>query len=128
MKTIKLSESDLNRIVKKIIEEQESNEGILDPLKNIASGLKGTWRGEGYDYFKYLSSLHNQINSLQKLDKPNHQIMTKLVDLKNKIGLSKMDTQKKKNITDAIDFAINHFTQYTNTINHIEKLISQKIS
>ena len=50
-KVIKLTESDLEKIVQKVIEEQETQEGLGD----IYQGLKGVWRGEGYDYFKYLS-------------------------------------------------------------------------
>ena len=48
-KVIKLTEADLENIVRKVIEEQETQEGVFDPLVNAAQGLKGVWRGEGYD-------------------------------------------------------------------------------
>jgi len=127
-KVIKLTEADLENIVRKVIEEQETQEGIFDPLVNAAQGLKGVWRGEGYDYFKYLSSLRGLTRKLKKLDAPNVKIMTQLTDLKNKVTVSKMPTDKKQNLIDTIDKAIAHFNAYSNLINTIEQLSSQKLA
>jgi Glu-tRNA(Gln) amidotransferase subunit E-like FAD-binding protein len=127
-KVIKLTEADLENIVRKVIEEQETQEGVFDPLVNAAQGLKGVWRGEGYDYFKYLSSLRGLTRKLKKLDAPNVKIMTQLTDLKNKVTVSKMPTDKKQNLINTIDKAIAHFNAYSNLINTIEQLSSQKLS
>jgi len=127
-KVIKLTEADLENIVRKVIEEQETQEGVFDPLVNAAQGLKGVWRGEGYDYFKYLSSLRGLTRKLKKLDAPNVKIMTQLTDLKNKVTVSKMPAAKKQNLIDTIDKAIAHFNAYSNLINTIEQLSSQKLS
>jgi Glu-tRNA(Gln) amidotransferase subunit E-like FAD-binding protein len=127
-KVIKLTEADLENIVRKVIEEQETQEGIFDPLVNAAQGLKGVWRGEGYDYFKYLSSLRGLTRKLKKLDAPNVKIMTQLTDLKNKVTVSKMPTDKKQNLINTIDKAIAHFNAYSNLINTIEQLSSQKLA
>jgi hypothetical protein len=106
------------------IKKEEPTEGVSD----MVSGLKGAWRGEGYDYFKYLSNLKRQMSSLQKLDKPNHKIMTELGSLKNKITSSKMPPQKRDNLIRTIDAAIGHFNSYTNLIQQIEGLASQKLN
>jgi HEPN domain-containing protein len=127
-KVIKLTEADLENIVRKVIEEQETQEGIFDPLVNAAQGLKGVWRGEGYDYFKYLSSLRGLTRKLKKLDAPNVKIMTQLTDLKNKVTVSKMPAAKKQNLIDTIDKAIAHFNAYSGLINTIEQLASQKLT
>lgn len=127
-KVIKLTEADLENIVRKVIEEQETQEGIFDPLVNAAQGLKGVWRGEGYDYFKYLSSLRGLTRKLKKLDAPNVKIMTQLTDLKNKVTVSKMPAAKKQNLIDTIDKAIAHFNAYSGLINTIEQLASQKLA
>jgi HEPN domain-containing protein len=127
-KVIKLTEADLENIVRKVIEEQETQEGIFDPLVNAAQGLKGVWRGEGYDYFKYLSSLRGLTRKLKKLDAPNVKIMTQLTDLKNKVTVSKMPAAKKQNLIDTIDKAIAHFNAYSGLINTIEQLSSQKLA
>ena len=127
-KVIKLTEADLENIVRKVIEEQETQEGVFDPLVNAAQGLKGVWRGEGYDYFKYLSSLRGLTRKLKKLDAPNVKIMTQLTDLKNKVTVSKMPAAKKQNLIDTIDKAIAHFNAYSGLINTIEQLASQKLT
>jgi HEPN domain-containing protein len=126
-KVIKLTESDLENIVRKVIEEQETQEGVFDPLVNAAQGLKGVWRGEGYDYFKYLSSLRGLTRKLKKLDAPNVKIMAQLTDLKNKVTISKMPAAKKQNLINTIDKAIAHFNAYSGLINTIEQLASQKL-
>jgi len=106
------------------IKKEEPTEGISD----MVSGLKGVWRGEGYDYFKYLSSLKRYMNSLQKLDKPNQKIMNELSSLKNKITSSKMPPQKRDNLIRTIDSAIGHFNSYTNLVQQIGTLASQKLN
>jgi hypothetical protein len=85
MKIVKLTERDITYFVKKVLKEQAQNEGI----KDVYSGLKGVWRGDGYDYYKYLNSLRGSIRDLKRLDKPNHKIMGTLDDLVNKMSLSK---------------------------------------
>jgi hypothetical protein len=124
MKTIRLTETDINRLVKKVLIEQEQNEGIGD----VFSGLKGAWRGDGYDYYKYLSSLRGSIRELKRLDKPNHKIMDTLDDLVNKMSTSKMDNTKKNNIISAVNAAQSNFKNYTRILDDIERLISKKIN
>ena len=127
-KVIRLTETELNNLVKRVIQEQEMEEGIFDPLVNAAQGLKGVWRGEVYDYFKYLSSLRGLTRKLKKLDAPNVKIMTQLTDLKNKVTVSKMPPDKRQNLIDTIDKAIGHFNAYSNLINTIEQLATQRLS
>ena len=127
MKIVKLTEKDIRLLVKKVLEEQEKTENILSPVKNVYSGLKGVWRGDGYDYYKYLSSLRESIKDLKKLDVPNHKIMKTLESLSSKIKMSKMDDRKKNNIIDAIGAAKNHFDSYSKVIDDIERLINKKI-
>ena len=126
-----LKEQDIDLLVRKIkikLNESETKEGIFDPIKDAYTGLKGVWRGEGYDYFKYLSSLQSQIKTLKRLDEPNKKIFLNLNNLKQKIQSSKMSQQKKDNIENAINLAIQHFDAYQNLLDSIENLIKQKIS
>lgn len=127
-KVVKLTESDLERIVVKVIQEQEMEEGIFDPIVDRYQGLKGVWRGEGYDYFKHLSSLRGLTRQLKKLDRPNIKIMDELLTLKGKVSSSKMPPDKKQNLTDTIDKAIQHFNAYSTLINTIEQMASQRLS
>ena len=127
-KVIKLTEADLEKIVKRVIEEQETQEGVFDPLVNAYQGLKGVWRGEGYDYFKYLSSLKGITRKLKKLDEPNVKVMGDLYQLRTKVDTSKMPTDKKSNLLNTIDAAMNHFKSYSTLINKIEQLSTQKLA
>lgn len=127
-KVIKLTEADLEKIVKQVIEEQETQEGVFDPLVNAYQGLKGVWRGEGYDYFKYLSSLRGITRKLKKLDEPNVKVMGDLYQLRSKVDTSKMPQDKKTNLLGAIDSAMDHFKSYSTLINKIEQLATQRLA
>lgn len=127
-KIVKITEQDLARIVKKTIEEQEMEEGLFDGVKDAYQGLKGVWRGEGYDYYKYTSSLRNIAKKLKKLDEPNHKTMIELNSLKSKVGASKMDKTKKQNLVDTIDKAIQYFNAYAGLIDKIDQIASTKLS
>jgi hypothetical protein len=127
-KVIKLNESDLINLIQRVIKESTIEEGIFGGISDIGQGLKGVWRGEGYDYFKYINTLKRITQDLKKLDAPNHKIMIKLTELKNKIGSSKMNQQKKDNLTNAIDQSIRHFTAYAGLIDQIEQKANQKLN
>jgi HEPN domain-containing protein len=126
-KIIYLTESDLYRISEKIIKEGEIEEGIFDGISNIYQGLKGVWRGEGFEFFKHLSSLKNLAKELKKLDKPNVKIMTKLTELKSKISSSKMPDDKKGQLIYEIDEALKNFNEYSTHIDNLEKVASERL-
>jgi len=54
--------------------------------------------------------------------------MTQLTDLKNKVSASKMPPDKRQNLIDTIDKAIGHFNAYSNLINTIEQLATQRLA
>jgi len=109
----KLSESDITRIVNKVIKEQETTEGPLDSLGDIYRGVKGVKRGYGMDYFQNMSKLDRLVKKLKKLDEPNVKVMTELTDLKTKVSTL---------IMNLIDNSVYHFNTY-NRIN--DQIISQ---
>jgi seryl-tRNA synthetase len=125
-----------NKRIRQIILEETSQNGevdenvlnkIVDPFRNMVTGVKGVWRGEGYDFYKYLSELRNVARDLQKLDQPNNKIMDKLTDLSNKIQNSKMEDRKKRAINAAINKAQGHFEEYSKYIKLIETDINKII-
>jgi len=124
-KKIIISEEERKNILEK---HSEPKEGIFTPVKSMYQGLKGVWRGEGYDYYKYVSSLRTISRKLKKLDEPNHKIMNDLNSLKNKVNISKMDPTKKQNLVDSIDKAIQHFNAYAGLIDKIDQIASNKLS
>lgn len=112
-KTVKLKESDLERIVKKILSEQEVEEGILDNVKDFYRGVKGMKRGYGMDYFQNMSRLEKLISKLKKLDVPNHQVMNELSQLKSKVSALNMPQQRKNALLALIDNSLFHFEKYS---------------
>ena len=117
-----LSEPDITRIVNKVIQEQETNEGPLDSLRDIYRGVKGIKRGYGMDYFQNMSRLDRLVRKLKKLDEPNVAVMSELADLKTKVSTLNMPQQRKQAIMNLIDNSIYHFNTY-NRIN--DQIISQ---
>lgn len=126
-KIIKLTESDIKRLVNKVIEEKEIEEGIFDPIKDIYHGVRGFARGQGYSYSKYTSSLQNLVKDLQRLDRPNHKIMTELTNLRKKVEGSNMPMDRKNELLRNIDGAINNFNTYANFIKRIDELTSNTL-
>ncbi len=121
-KVIRLTESDITRIVNKVIKEQETTEGPLDSLGDIYRGVKGVKRGYGMDYFQNMSKLDRLVKKLKKLDEPNVKVMTELADLKTKVSTLNMPQQRKQAIMNLIDNSVYHFNTY-NRIN--DQIISQ---
>jgi hypothetical protein len=117
-----LSESDITRIVNKVIKEQETTEGPLDSIGDIYRGVKGVKRGYGMDYFQNMSKLDRLVRKLKKLDEPNVKVMTELADLKSKVSTLNMPQQRKQTIMNLIDNSVYHFNTY-NRIN--DQIISQ---
>ena len=126
-KNVFVTESQLKFLTEKL-HQRKLEEGVFDSIGNVMQGLKGVWRGEGYDYFKQVSALKNVAKRLKKLDEPNRDIMIELSGLKTKISSSKMPQNKKQNLVNAIDQAINHFQTYSNYIDAIERATSQKLA
>ena len=124
---IYITENQLNSVVKRLVNEEQIEEGIFDGISNLYQGLKGVWRGEGFDFFKYLNSLKGMAKELKRLDAPNVKIMTKLTDLKNKISASTMPQEKKGQLIFEIDKALKNFKEYSEHINNLDDIANQKL-
>jgi hypothetical protein len=111
-KIVKLTESDLVRLVKKIVEENEINEGQLDAVGDLYRGIKGVKRGYGMDYFQNMSALDRLIKKLKKLDEPNIQVMNELAALNAKVSNLNMPQQRKQALTSLIENSLYHFNAY----------------
>ena len=112
-KIVKLTESDLNRLVKKVISEQEIEEGIFDGVKDLYRGVKGVKRGYGMDYFQNMSKLENLVRKLKNLDVPNEKVMLELKQLRTKVSTLNMPQQRKDAIVNLIDNSLYHFRKYS---------------
>ena len=118
-KIIKLTESELVKIVNKVISEQKVDEGIFDGIKNAYRGLKGMKRGFGTDYFQNMSRLENLIRKLKNLDVPNEKVMNELEKLKTKVSGLGMPQPRKDALITLIDNSLYHFKKYSNVNDQI---------
>lgn len=115
--TRNLNEQDIDRIVNRVL-----NEDLGDPLSGLrgfASGLKGVWRGEGYDYYKNLSILLGLTKRLQSKAKGTDYLYNQLSLLKNKVSSSKMTDDRKEKINSAIDLIINNIDELKGSLDNV---------
>jgi hypothetical protein len=131
MKKIYLTESELRGVINNTISEAFFTGGTnpLSWVGNMFGGLKGVYRGEGYEYGKSLTSLGRFLRKLKKLDKPNTEIIGYLDILSQKIDKSKMSQDKKTALKYLIDSVKTEFTEYqTELDNVINKISSNNIT
>ena len=121
-KIVRLTESGLIRLVNKVINENEINEGPLDAIGDMYRGVKGIKRGYGMDYFQNMSALDRLIKKLKKLDEPNLKVMNELAALNAKVSNLNMPQQRKQALTGLIENSLYHFNVY-NRIN--DQIINQ---
>lgn len=113
-----------NRLLEKrlINEKEEVEEGVFSGIKDAYHGLKGVWRGYGYDFSKHASSLRGLVRQLRKLDEPNTDVMNELSELRAKVDASSMPPERKQELLSNIDGAINNFNTYSSYIVNIENI------
>jgi hypothetical protein len=126
MKKVYLTESELRGIINNTISEAFFTDGTnpLSRVGNMFGGLKGVYRGEGYEYGKSLTSLGRFLRKLQKLDKPNTEIIRYLDILSTKIDKSKMPQDKKTALKDLIDPVKKEFYEYQAELDDVINKIS----
>jgi hypothetical protein len=115
MKKIYLTESQLRDIIQATIEEQSFFKDGRNPLSRVRdaiSGLKGMYRGEGYEFYSNLSSLQGFVKRLKRLDVPNEEVINQLGMLITRIDNSKMKPAAKNAIKREINLLITDFGNY----------------
>ena len=126
MKKIYLTESQLRGIIKRTIEEGSFFKDGRNPLSRVRdaiSGLKGIYRGEGYEYYSNLSSLQGFVKRLKRLDQPNEEVIKQLGMLKTRVNSSTMTSARKTKIIKYIDELISSFDVYRSKLDAIIRLL-----
>jgi hypothetical protein len=126
MKKVYLTESELRGVINNTISEAFFTGGTnpLSWVGNMFGGLKGVYRGEGYEYGKSLTSLGRFLRKLKKLDKPNTEIIGYLDILSQKIDKSKMSQNKKTALKDLIGSVKKEFYEYQAELDDVINKIS----
>jgi hypothetical protein len=126
MKKVYLTESELRGVINNTISEAFFTGGTnpLSWVGNMFGGLKGVYRGEGYEYGKSLTSLGRFLRKLKKLDKPNTEIIRYLDILSQKIDNSRMSQDKKTALKGLIDSVKKEFYEYQAELDDVINKIS----
>jgi hypothetical protein len=82
-----LTESDINRIVKRVMNE--------DLQESTWEGIKGWAQGKGYYYTKYLTELEYILQDMEKKIVYDRKLHKKISKLEDKVNSSSMEDDKK---------------------------------
>lgn len=110
MKRRILQERDINRIVRKVVNENysETNEGLGDTW----AGIKGVFRGYGYNYTKNLNKLSNILNDLSYSDSFLSKIKKKCEKIVEDTANTKMSEEKQDHILEIANKIIAIINEY----------------
>lgn len=105
-----LTEQDINRIIKKVVKEDysETNEG----LKDTWSGVKGFFRGQGYNYTKNLSKLSGILNDISYSDDYLNKIKSKCEKIVDDSMRAKIPDEKSDHILQIVNDIITTINSY----------------
>lgn len=107
-----LTESDINRIVNRVINE--------DLQESTWEGVKGWFRGKGYYYSKYLSELEDVLEELEYKINNDRKIRKKFDEVKSKVESSDMEEFKKKDLNNTI-------TRIQRILTHTDSVINREL-
>ena len=119
MKRNYITENDINRIVKKVNNRTETNEGLGDTW----TGVKGFFKGKGYHYTKNLSKLNSILGDLSYSEKFLDKIKKKCEDIVDDAANSRMNDTKSDHILEIA----NKIIEIIETHNEKVKEVSDEI-
>lgn len=122
MKNI-LTERDINRIVKKVKNSNDINEGLGDTW----TGVKGFFSGKGYYYTKNLSKLNKIAEELMFTERYLDKIKKKCEDIVDESIKSGMRDQKSDHILDLANRIIDIIEYHNSEVKDISDEIKQII-
>jgi hypothetical protein len=133
MKTNRLTENQIKNLVKKRINEGDNTEvnEILN-FGNIYQGFRGLYKGEGYDYYRFLSKLKNRSGFLEYALNYSENEFNYLKSLYEKIQNTNFNPEKKKLLLNLIEPIITKwescFKPISDNVKEIKQVVSDKLS
>lgn len=122
MRKVYLTEGQLRSIIESTIKEESFFKDGRNPLSRLGDfigGIKGIYRGEGYEYGASLTSLGRFLQRLKKLDKPNAEVIKHLDMLSQRIDKSSMNINKKDMLKGLIDGVKKEFNDYQAELDNV---------
>lgn len=115
MTKIIVTEKQLEKIVR--LHEEEVDENVFG---DVYQGLRGVWRGYGYDFYKYTNQVDNISKSVERHTRKVDKMINKLVDLERKINLSKMPPQYKSELKQEINAMVQEYEKFLLSLNNLQ--------
>ena len=115
MTKIIISEKQLENIIR--LHENEVDENVFG---DMYQGLRGVWRGYGYDFYKYTNQVDNISKSVERHTRKVDKMVNKLVDLERKINLSKMPQQYKSELKQEINTMVQEYEKFLLSLNNLQ--------
>lgn len=115
MTKIIVTEKQLEKIVR--LHEEEVDENVFG---DMYQGLRGVWRGYGYDFYKYTNQVDNISKSVERHTRKVDKMINKLVDLERKINLSKMPPQYKSELKQEINAMVQEYEKFLLSLNNLQ--------
>lgn len=115
MTKIIVTEKQLEKIVR--LHEEEVDENVFG---DVYQGLRGVWRGYGYDFYKYTNQVDNISKSVERHTRKVDKMIDKLVDLERKINLSKMPPQYKSELKQEINAMVQEYEKFLLSLNNLQ--------
>ena len=121
-KILRLNEEELTSLIKKVVLEQNNiDEGIFDPITHSWRNLKGIFRGWGASTFKELSKLERLMSNLTKLDSQK-KMTEQLMSIRSKISSSGLPPDRISYILELVDNALNAFKLHKDVVNELGRI------
>lgn len=136
-KIIKLTESDIRRIVERVNNESDLGEGFVGDLAsdigrlrfgNIAKGVKGLWKGEGYNYYRQLNILSRAVKKSKRYEMAYSDVMKDLKYAQVDISESDIPEDKKNELLGHLSRAISSYDSYKSSIASLGSIVDRKFS
>jgi hypothetical protein len=132
-----LNDYEIKKLTRTIIEseldEQEIDEILGNTMVgNIYQGMRGLFKGEGYNYYRFLNKIKNRSGGIKKQLKDVNDFVIYLKELRPKIEkLSYIAVEKKARLLILVDLIIKQwssfFSEFEKTVEQVNTLASEKL-
>jgi len=113
MRNRKFNENDINRLVKKII-----NEG------STFAGIKGFFSGDGYNYSKYKYEINEVVIGIRKKLITDNELKKKLLEIYDNLDESSANNTQKGQLMDLISKVYYTIKDANDEINNLIKRLN----
>jgi hypothetical protein len=122
-KKIIISPEQLEKIVYETKKEVEEN-----IFSDMYYGLKGVWRGYGYDFYKYTNQVDNIAKSMLRRTQGLDNSVNELYQISQKVGASRMPDNLKDQLRNEINNSNTAFQQYQQSLQNLRTWSQNTIS